>query len=451
MTNNNNGIWNELPKELYVIGDIHGDFYAFQQVLELTKCFDIKNNKELITMNNDKMILKDGCKDYNITWNKNKKNCMIILAGDAIDRCRNINNLSNCINTVADEDCDYEILKLIFDLDIEAKKYNSRIILVLGNHEIMNLKKNFTYVSKKGKLNNDRVKNIQKIIKKNIDNVFGIIRINKYVIVHGGINPLFFTKKNKDWNNINIESIEHFNNEIKAQIMNDFKNDDDELKNNSFDMNVYINPFWDRSLGLEKINDDCKKIYMDNILQIKDLTILNDLQIIIAHCPQKIISNNIEEYKINHINCFEHKIWRIDVSMSRGFDSYDESKIFNIDITKKFDFNDFYNVKKRKNISILKISNVNNIIVKLIQLFYNKIIGNENIISGISTLEYFYDNVFTNDYQRYYYLLQDIEEHILTEFNDNLLNIEFQTQDFKNKLDDITKKKKIIQSIMNSI
>jgi hypothetical protein len=377
----NFGVFEKLPTELYIIGDVHGDYYALEQCLKLTNCFNIKNNNNLIKWSDKKLILKEGCKKIDITWS-GKKDVIIVFAGDVIDRCRNINSVTGCIKTIADEDCDYELLNLILTLDDQAKKYNSRVLLVLGNHEIMNLKNDFNYVSKKGKTSRDKVKDI---ILKSVDNLFGIVRINKYIIVHGGINPLFFTELNEKLKPTE-ELIYVFNKELR-----------DNLKKSIYNLaDSDITPFWDRNLGKETVNDDyCKTIFEDNILKIKDKNIVNNLQIIVAHCPQ---INNIIDYKINSIKCSGHTIWRIDIAMSRAFDSYKKYELLDVDIKKEFDVNDYYNDGDRK-VSILKIQGVSgtqNI---------------ENIITGISSIQYFYDNVFKLKCLKYYFLLQDIEEY----------------------------------------
>jgi len=389
----NFGVWNDIPEELYIIGDIHGDFFALKQALELTSCiiFNDSNNLDMITMSNSELILEDGCNFFinKFEWNKNKKNCMIVFSGDLIDRCRNINHITGCINTPHDEDCDFLILKFLFDLDIIARQYNSRVIIILGNHEIMNLKNDTNYISKKGKNNINRLDNIKHIIKTNIDNIYGLVRINKYIIVHGGINYLYFMRKNKEWelelDNNNLESVVMFNKILRNNII-----EDNIILDDSDD-----NPFWDRTLG----KGNCSYLFNENILKIPDNSILNNLEIIVAHCPQ-FIDN---EDNINYINCSNKKIWRIDVGMSRSFDTYNFNKLYNnltklysnIDTINPLDFYENHKFNYRK-VSILKIKN-----------------NNENSIIGDLSLSYFFKTVFKdNKYLLFYYLLQDIEIYL---------------------------------------
>ena len=396
--NNNLGIWNKQLDELYIIGDVHGDFFALKQALELTNCvlFDPYQDKINYDEKNKLYNLKDGCEYYkiennNVKWNPEKKNCFIVFAGDLIDRCRNNHNNKDCINTINDENCDYLILKLIFDLDKQAREYNSRIIVVLGNHEIMHIQGEFKYVSKKGKDDQNRIINIDNYLSENIDNIFGIIRINNYIIVHGGINNHFFSKLNKKNLDDSIESIEYFNKELRKIIIDKNPND------NLFGL---TSPFWDRTLGgLKELNkNQCQEIFDKNLLKIKEFNNIKEtLKIIVAHCPQFILENNI-----NLIDCQEYKnrIYRIDIGMSRAFDFYDNDKI-NIALKN----NTFINNYKNYNYYYLP-NQAENRYISCLKIYNNK----EDILKGITSIGYFFKNTFNNDKDRLLYLLSDIKK-----------------------------------------
>ena len=410
---NNYGVWEEFPNELYVIGDIHGDFFALKQSLELTNCviFDEYNDKFKLNEKYQYYYLDDGCEYYSITknnvyWNSNKKNCFIVFSGDLIDRCRpnNINNIE-CINTVSDENCDYLLLKLLYELDNQAKNYNSRVLVILGNHEIMNIQYNFKYVSIKGRNDKNRIENINNYLKNNFFNVYGIIRINKYIIVHGGINDNFFKDFNKIDNDNNLESIELFNNELRKFIL---------TGNSTFlnDNNLEESPFWDRTLGgFDYLNtNQCNEIFNKNLLNIKNFdNMKNEIKIIVAHCPQFNVNK-----MINLVNCqeYENKIWRIDVGMSRGFDLYDMNKIKNI-LNKNYkeilniNYKEFFIIDsqtKNRKVSTLKLTQTN-----------------EEIINGTTTIDYFYDlNIFNNNNNiRLLHILCDLIKIYINNYNEN--------------------------------
>ena len=403
------GVFSKLPNELFVIGDIHGDFFTLKQSLELTGCIEFEEYTETIEYDgtNKLYTIKDGCEYYsvdknNVRWNPTKINSFIVLAGDIVDRCRPHPH-SNCINTVNDENCDYQILKLLLDLDLQAQKYDSRIIIVLGNHEILNLSNDLRYVSNKGRNDEKRLENLDKLLKNNIQNIFGIVRINRYVIVHGGINDLFFDKVNMQYNkylkNSSIETIEVYNNHLRKFItdkVDTILESDKKLQDKS--------PFWDRTLGgVDTLNiDQCTKIFKGNILNIKPFLSTNYLKVIVAHCPQFVGSKNI-----NLVDCqdFKNRIYRIDVGMSRAFDSYKNNSELNtllngLDMTNILDTNykSFYNYnsqdEKNRVVSILKINNTS-----------------EVVINGSLSIDYFYKTVFKeNKKDLLLYLLSDLKK-----------------------------------------
>ena len=407
MIDNKNGVWEELPNELYVIGDIHGDFYALKQALQLTGCINFEETvtNDIVKQYGEEVMLIDGCEYYTaifneegkkIYWNQNKTNCKIVFAGDLIDRCRNLSN-NTCHHVVHDEDCDYKILKLLIDLNNQAMMYNSRIIIVLGNHEIMNIEEKLNYLSKKALNNDKRLENINNLIRNNLDKLYGVVRINNYIICHGGINPNFLEENKHIFDN-NKEFIEHYNHH---------------LRNFLVDINYKLNylitnknsPFWDRTNGLNNLalsDIDCKKIFQDNILNIKKNT--NNIKIIVAHCPQVI---NSPQMGINLANCglYNNRIWRVDIAMSRAFDNYVNENLMNIllnDTTQKIKNNqlnlDFilsFNINRDAKFDAVQILKITN--------------SSETIIMGIKSLNYFYNDVFKNNYNlMMLYLFQDI-------------------------------------------
>ena len=454
--NNETGIWDVLPDELYVIGDIHGDFYALKQALIMTGCviFEEINTTEIVKQFGSEIMVLDGCDYYNekkIIWNEKKKNCKIVFAGDLIDRCRNIIN-NYCSTVVHDEDCDYKILKLLLELNKQANKYNSNVVIVLGNHEIMNLEKKLQYVSHKALLNNERLNNINNLVKKNMYNLYGIVRIGNYVICHGGINPIFI-KENKQYFDNKKEFIEYYNNHVRNFLLNP-----------NYKYNYLItnkdSPFWDRTNGLNNSALsvlDCKKIFQDNLLNIRGTPLnnqcnnlnnqcnnlnnqcnnlnikgpinnlyvkgyvtninftggnpnnnINNLKIIVAHCPQLI---NSPKMGINVTNCgnFKDRIWRVDVAMSRAFDTYVSEDIMNlllIELKNNIINNISYGLDFILSFNTPFESTIRN--VQLLHITKTT----ETIILGESSLKYFYNDVFKNNIPLMtLYMLQDIESN----------------------------------------
>lgn len=454
---NNLGIYqDENIKKIFVIGDIHGDFYAFKQALELTQCIIFNNNnikiKDIFQFNSEQnfLTLKDGCDDlYDIKWNKEMTNNYIVFAGDLIDRCRNVGH-KGCINAVNDENCDLKILKLIFDLDKQAQQYASRVLMVLGNHEILNLDNDFRYVSFKGLYKNsnpiekiDRVKEMVDLFTENIENVYGILQINNYIIVHGGINHVFFN--NEIFNDTRpLNKVEKFNLLLREFINKKNSGDTPSQRSSKHSdssmrspdpMHVYAelfnnpdSPFWDRTLGLDHINnhENCKKIFEDNILQVEP-NILPNLKILVAHCPQFL---NSESINLTDCNEYKGRIWRIDVGMSRAWDKYNYKNIIqllnqlvnaleNKNFPNKLDFYKIQKFKSRK-AGLLRIDQSNKPSMQSLNPthFYT-----ETILENKLVLDYFYDTIFElsdNKYNMniliYTYLLQDLYLYLLFEY-----------------------------------
>jgi len=411
----NNGVWSDLPNELYVIGDIHGDFFALKQSLELTECVKFDPYTDKIKYNQDRKIyyLEDGCHFYsldkkNIKWNPDKKNTTIVFAGDLIDRCRPHAKVNpECVNTVNDENCDYQILKLLFDLNKEANQYNSKIIIILGNHELLNLDNDLRYVSIKGRNDESRLNNLKTLIKDNIDNIYGLVRISNYVIVHGGVNDIFFKKVNELFNDklISMESIQIYNEYIRNFILHNISSELEDYKYTK------LSPFWDRTIGgFETLNTgQCTHIFKDNLLKIKDSLSISNLKIIVAHCPQFTVRKPIDI-----VDCeeFKQRIFRIDIGMSRTFDFYKSYEELNeiLDQPKLRNYRAFYNYglndEVTRKASLLKINS-----------------EKEEIITGELSIDYFYKTAFSDDKDRYLYLLSDLKKIVQDNISHNHLKM----------------------------
>ncbi len=445
----NNGIWKDLPNELFIIGDIHGDFYVLKQALIKTGCviFDDTNAHKIIKHEGDNINVLDGCDFYyvnkNISWNKEKKNRYIVFVGDLIDRCRLVNN-SVCTTTVNDENCDYKILKLLLDLDDLARTYDSRVIIVLGNHEIMNIQDNFKYVSVKGINDYSRKKNIETLISDNVSRLYGIVRIQNYLICHGGINPEYI-EENQSYYKNDKEFTEYYNIYIKKFMLNPKKSEYHTIINQS------NGPLWDRKNGLDNIAlnyDQCDKIFNKNLLNI-DPSVLGKLKIVVAHCPQ-ILNSNPQGINITDCSSIKNKIWRVDISMSRAFDNYKTDKIIILLLLQQL--SDYIDDKNNEP-NILDFYEERDFHYTSVQLLKINKNNDEEIIYGIRSLEYFFNDVFKNKdeynkYNKYLYLLQDITYYFNDLIKDKLIDLEY----FKPILNKINETQiKIKNKIKNNI
>ena len=267
----------------------------------------------------------------------------------------------------------------------------------------MNLQNKLKYVSFRGISNTHRTENIQNTILNNINSIFGLIRINNYIICHGGINPNFVKKYNNQHNQHNNDEFVISYNKMLRETLTNIEPDYSLL-------NDKYGPFWDRSNGLDSkqlSNDECELLFFNNILNISDKKYISDLKFIVAHCPQTVNSN---KKGINLTNCgkYPNKIWRIDVAMSRAFDMYiSDPNVINILLDKiqtrslnlsanNINILDFY-VNRDKELNKVQILKINK----------DK---TEEIITGVISLEYFYNTVFSEQDVKYkfLYLLLDM-------------------------------------------
>ena len=121
-------------RRLIAVGDLHGDLRITLIALRLAK------------------VIPDNIFPYNVneiswcggdTW--------VIQLGDQIDRCRPDNWKQNCIedldDVTEDEGSNMQIIQIFQKLDVMAKAHGGRVLGMLGNHELMNIDRDFRYVS----------------------------------------------------------------------------------------------------------------------------------------------------------------------------------------------------------------------------------------------------------------------------------------------------------------
>ena len=163
---------------LIIIGDIHGDIKRFKNILTDAK---IINN--------------------NLEWIAEPNNTIIVQVGDQIDSA----NRNTDINW--EKIFDYEMIYFTNTLDLIAKSKGGRVISLIGNHELMNVIGDFTYVS-----NNSKTSMRQEMFKPggSLSNILAkrplVLKIGSLFFCHAGIkkNHLdVLSKYNKDISYIN--------------------------------------------------------------------------------------------------------------------------------------------------------------------------------------------------------------------------------------------------------
>jgi hypothetical protein len=239
------------------------------------------------------------------------------------------------------------MLNTMIRLKKEAKQNGGDIILIAGNHEIMNIldPDNDSYTSKKNIISNKKFFTDNKLVNEYVSNSYVWIKINNILITHGGLcsdylrylddNNIFDEKIYSEpeelmmgGNKLTGEKIiEFINSKYKSFFMN-FSSEKIYSDTVAYDLFVRydltkknrLNMFWCREWGYSGV--DCEKFK-------QLLSKVGCSKMIIAHCPQFI---SPDYPKMINFECIDNEsdgynIARIDLGMSRCFD-YNKSDEF---------------------------------------------------------------------------------------------------------------------------
>lgn len=256
---------NELPahKRLIIVGDIHGDIRRFKNILVNAKV--INNNLE---------------------WIAEPPETIIIQLGDQIDS----------LNRVPTKEWevlkDYEMIYFTENLNLIARAKGGYCISLIGNHELMNVIGDFSYVSE-----NSKSEIRQQLFKPK--GTLALILAKRPLIFK--IGDLIFCHAKLDIQHLNI--LKKYNKDI-----------------------FYINQLWKNYLENEKINIEDKEIIDSVIIGPSGLlwnrkeNDKNETSILFKEL--RIIYMFLGHTSYDKIQLKDDQIWYCDTGISRSFGKY---------------------------------------------------------------------------------------------------------------------------------
>lgn len=155
------------PGRILVIGDVHGDLQRFLHCLYSCRIFN-----------------------EHLEWIAEPRNTIVVQLGDQVDSMHRTPSKE----TEWEQLCDVEMIHMTDRLDRIARIGGGRVLSLLGNHELMNVEGDFTYVSEhsKSKLPLTRRHHMfrpggciaQILARRNL-----ILKIGSHLFCHAGILP----------------------------------------------------------------------------------------------------------------------------------------------------------------------------------------------------------------------------------------------------------------------
>ena len=248
-------------QRIIVIGDIHGDIKRFKTILK------------------DCMIIND-----NFEWIAEPSNTIIIQLGDQIDSS----------NRLTDEKWeilkDYEMIYFTEHLNNIARVKGGFCISLIGNHELMNIIGDFSYVSDNS-LSNER----RELFKPKTGSLALILARRPLVIK---IKDLMFSHAKIEKSHLEI------------------------LKKNNKDI-FYINYIWKNFLENNRVALEDKEIF-DNIILGSNGILWNrannnknETEILFKELGITYLF--LGHTALDHISIFDNQIWYCDTGISRAF------------------------------------------------------------------------------------------------------------------------------------
>ena len=256
----------KIPEKIVVIVDIHADYETLIKTLQYA-----------------------GLINKKLEWT-GKKTHLVVL-GDLVDGKNRVGDWTN--------DSDIKVIYFLEKLMGSASKTGGKVVILLGNHEFMNMSGNFSYSGLKGIKEmggeNGRAKYFRGEFKQFAKKCYLAVQYDEWIFCHAGIAPEI--SKKYSIHDLNTLLFLYLENRMSDEIKDIF-------------VQIISGPhgiLTTREFGMDEVS--CSRLN-------KTLANYRANHMVVGHTVQK------------HINSMcNHKLWRVDVGLSRAFGENNKKRI----------------------------------------------------------------------------------------------------------------------------
>jgi hypothetical protein len=341
---------------VYAFGDLHGDIDALRILLEdCSKVISPFSERKWVRLLNKKLKDKHLKLDYLIdknfdifqlfdkhrrirklfpSWNPKCTNTVLVITGDMVDNIkRETYMVSNCHVGFRIQE-ELKIILCLKLLDWDARKYNSRVITLLGNHDDMNIyypNKRFfcddnTYYESVRRI--DFFQKYHKLFDTDGQKLI-IFKINNCIFMHGGMTEQIIKifKDKMRINDISL-SIEQFIDKINRLYNESYTDVYRQMYSREIDI------LRDRTFG--NLDDRSNNQVCDQLSKVFDHFNIDGHTLIVGHCVQTYLTFKTSKKYLHffHTNIIRSKDVHIINGSTKEIDIYSSLSA----LSKDYDF-----------------------------------------------------------------------------------------------------------------